>query len=268
MSLLAVLQIVFCPVLLFLRQHSCYGIPATDDKSKYKKVSWTFLMINRSGISASFDRRIMCQRNLLWWSSIFRLTGLTQVFSSRLTSSSRTATPSGWRSSRPGRSTTTTQPSTSLTRSGIYEIFLFIYLKSNLYMKTRQFSWLEVKFVISLKSFHSLQNVSVWISPLTVGTQDTVREGSGQLKAVLEGLDSRSWRGSTACGVGLPVHVDQIGPGGVHRVVQQAEHLQHHVSRDGSRLWSIGVSRQINLVWGEQNVYFLNWNIGMLRVEW
>ena len=145
MSLLAVLQIVFCPVLLFLRQHSCYGIPATDDKSKYKKVSWTFLMINVSGISASFDRRIMCQRNLLWWSSIFRLTGLTQVFSSRRTSSSRTATPSGWRSSRPGRSTTTTQPSTSLTRSGIYEIFLFIYLKSNLYMKTRQFSWLEVK---------------------------------------------------------------------------------------------------------------------------
>ena len=153
MSLLAVLQIVFCPVLLFLRQHSCYGIPATDDKSKYKKVSWTFLMINRSGISASFDRRIMCQRNLLWRSSIFRLTGLTQVFSSRRTSSSRTATPSGWRSSHPGRSTTTTQPSTSLTRSGIYEIFLFIYLKSNLYMKTRQFSWLEVKFVISWRAF-------------------------------------------------------------------------------------------------------------------
>ena len=39
MSLLTVLQIVFCPVLLFLRHHSCYGVPASDDKSQYKKVT-------------------------------------------------------------------------------------------------------------------------------------------------------------------------------------------------------------------------------------
>ena len=83
--------------------------------------------------------------------------------------------------------------------------------------------------MISLKSFHSLQNVPGWISPLTVGTQDTVREGSGQLEAVLEGLDSRSWRGSTACGVGLPIHVDEIGATSVDQVIEQTKHLDINI---------------------------------------
>jgi len=37
MSLVTILQIVFCPVILFLRHHSCSCISPTDDQSVHKK---------------------------------------------------------------------------------------------------------------------------------------------------------------------------------------------------------------------------------------
>ena len=54
------------------------------------------------------------------------------------------------------------------------------------------------------------------------------REGSKGLLRQWDGLDRWRGGGSTACRVGLPVHVDEIGPTSVDQVVEQAEHLQQY----------------------------------------
>ena len=41
-------------------------------------------------------------------------------------------------------------------------------------------------------------------------------------------LDGGRGGGGTACGVGLPVHVDEVRSSGVHNKVQQSEHLTFH----------------------------------------